>query len=517
MESANLPNYHSTICTDSTRNVDAMLYRFAQDRAKVVESLVTNPVRFAISLWDPQQSPLSIDRKCMCQLGERYHSVLGPQNAEEELGVVGDHDDRFLRGLFRCAQCRNIGRLTDLQKKVVDRPFNIECGQLAGTQLVVHRRSLSPALELELTDAPRSLAISLLARHQDVRSCQPSVSPSEDLEWLQVDPFTNEILVTWLLDNQMTEQGFHHLVRMHTAFVCGDDGFVVYQRPSLGHVHGLQAVPEVLDPVDHNRPTAKARTHIPIQPMVVLGVIKQLVAILRYVSRFDFTHGDPSGRALFFDSHPCSYRYDDVHVMCPITLKLGDLAMSSLTIQSSQGPLRIFPYADDRRTITRFPFVPMIETIGHVPLATSLDEFGNTPLPEVALPGCAAKTRQPGRYLTYRLSAETAAIMVSARHLGIPLFGSSLDLYCFIVALMLEPAFMSSVQNDPTLCDLWASLWLPEELSIVNERISALSSSLRGSGETDNLASFPVILGLLQGLRLRCDVTEMLWNKIKEV
>jgi serine/threonine protein kinase len=501
--------YCETDSCDKTRNVDVMLERFAKDREVTIGALVNAPERFIAGLWDPQLSTLSIDRKCRCQLGTTYNaSLLGL--TDDLPGVISDHDDRFLRGLFQCAQCRNIGRLVQIGKRsVIDRPFTLECGKMVGVQLVIRRRDLDDKLSLRLTNEPRSLAMSLLSRHQDVFACQPKVAPGDGLKWLYVDRFTNELLITWLLDHQMEQSGLKHIVKMHTAFVCGDHGYVVYQEPDLGHVAGLQAIPDLLNRENCSLPTAKSHTHIPLQSTVIVGIIKQLVTILHFGSQFDFTHGNPSGHALFFDSHPSSYRYDNVHVMCPVTLKLGDLTLSSMTIQTADGPLRIFSRADDHRTITKFPFIPAIETITTIPWNNDRHEAQRSVSGQSS---CHKSNDQ--RYLTYRLTAETVPIMVSARHLGVPLFGSSLDLYCFMTALMLEPTICEGVRSDIELNAFWSDLWLPEEVVVINDRIGTLAASL----SHDNIkADFGSILILLSGLRLRCDITEMAWNRLKRM
>lgn len=482
--------YRHSECCDHTRNVDDMIRRFTEDRNTVLVQLTTDPISLANRLWDLRQSPLSIDRKCLCQMGTTLDKTISIGTTIEQ------HDDRIMKGLFRCAQCRNLGRLIDFKRETIGKPFLIECGKLVGQQMIVHRQPFSKLTIKPITE-PRSMVQGLLGQYQDLSLCQPSLGSAANLQYLMCDPFTNELLINWLLDTIFENLELPHINRLYTGFVCGDAGYTLRQYPTIGYVAGLQGFSEVVDQGSTSpRPTAKADVRLPLRRDVVLGILQQLAVTLQVLAGYDVTHGAPSGYSLLFDGKPCSYRYDDIHVTCPITLKLTDFRFASMSIESATKPIRIFPYqVETEAYLSRFPFIPKIQTSVHVPFDCQDGICVQGPME---------------RYATFMLDGETMNIMLSARHSGVPLFASAFDAYCFLITLMVEQPFFTTVINDPGLNQLWRSMWRPDEIMTINERLMSLHHH-------EEPIPSSVVINQLQGLHLRCDLVSYFWQQLRTI
>lgn len=176
-----------------------------------------------------------------------------------------------LRKSYSCPQCRNLDRLVDLQSYSEGQPFLIETGSDVGKSLTLS-----------------STPLDLLA-----------LSSTENC--LQCDNFTNHILQSWLLEHLISFTP-RHLV---TAFVCADRNCLLQE-----FVY----------------PIPKGRTH---------SLLQQLTAFLLEANSKSFFHGAPSPSVLSILDEPCSFVYRDVHISCPVTLKIDSFGHSCVTVVSN--------------------------------------------------------------------------------------------------------------------------------------------------------------------------------------
>jgi len=110
----NLPNkYHDFECCEWTRGVDTLLFRYKQDREEITSLILNNPDKLVQTIWKAD-GPLAVDNECRCQMGK------------------GEN-----RSPFACAQFKNLRRLIDFRLGGIERPFQLECGESAGKNLIV--------------------------------------------------------------------------------------------------------------------------------------------------------------------------------------------------------------------------------------------------------------------------------------------------------------------------------------------------------------------------------------------
>lgn len=395
--------YHNYECCEWTRGIDTLLSRYRRDREEVLSLIENNPDKLIEIIWT-QDGPVAIDNSCGCQMGK------------------GE-----IRSPFSCAQCKNLRRLIDFRFKVIDQPFQIECGQYAGKKLVVSSREV---LEQILSWDKRATRRVKCYIQQYKEQC-------DNIRSMSGDSFTIGSLVNWIImDYFQTKDLLPHVVNLHTAFICSGVGYSLFDVPSIGTINNLDMV------------YYKAE--------IVKSIIYQLLVILTELSQVNFSHGNPTGKALVFDKQPISYMYNNVHIKGPITLQLTDFYNSSI----SHNGIQFFP--------TNFKLSMCMEK--------------NDFKPEI-------------NQNYYRLTNSTIENYTSACQIGLPLYKASFDFYCLMLSLMSNKSFYKVVVEDPDLNKIWSSMWLKEDLP--NEII---------------LNNTPI--DFIKGKWLRCDLITHLWKII---
>jgi len=406
-----------------------MLERFRRDRKRVVSALLTNPSEIGKNLW----KILSRDEACQCRLGK------------------GD-----VYGFARCPQCCNIGRLTTLQTTTVEEPFMLECGRRVGHHLMLSQFDEVNSFTKK-KDLPYTITRRLLTQCQEYQACEPNINNNQKTTYIASDEFTNGALASFLLEQVLTPEELHkHIVKMETAFICGENGYYLLERPDLGSFTTLDLTGDV------------AR-----------GIILQLLTLLNRLCRYDFTYGKPGVAPLMFSDEPCSFRYKGVLVSCPYTLKLYDFTNAALTFKGEAGPVRVYSTN------------PRVEAFAKEAIH----------LPVIA-------TERDG-VVYYILNADTTNLFLNLRYMGVALYVHSFDFYCFFVGLMADKAFYDLVIKDEFLLSIWMALWKPEDYPIIMERIQR-------KHDKRTVLTSEEIVKILQHLRLRCDLVPYLMKLLTE-
>ena len=480
--------------TDSTRNIDNMLSQFKKDRKYIVNLLDHDINRLILELWSPS-SPVCIDNKCLFNMGRTLKSVSLEDRIEGNI-IVNEGYINY----YTCPQCRNMTRLIDHAKTPIGQAFYIECGPSAGEQLVVTEIDISKLFILK--ESP-SAAVARALKNPYItglNKCSAGCNSSdvcniknyERMDYIGSDPYTNNLLINWYLNDKLLSKGIPNIIDMHIGFVCNSKGYSMYEYPDIGRLRHLQEYPEYLEHKERPSPTAKADDKVPIAKNVVKGIIMQLFSVLNCLREYDFSHGSPSSRSILFKKEPCSYLYDGVHVEGPLTLKLCDLFQSGITI----GNNRLYNKSViSEEEILKKPFRPIIDTVSITPFSFDRNE-------------------RKEKITIYRLKDpnshfQEAMLFMYIKHLGLPIYQSSFDAYAFMVTLMSDRSFYVTVMNDDSMYLLWRGMWLPEEFEVVQDKIQKLHNS------PDPLTRVDKILRFLAGFGLRCDMIEHGWNMIK--
>jgi hypothetical protein len=377
-------DYRNLKSTECTRKIDNMLARYLKERNTVVSDLSEKPVKLANKMWE---KILSNDPLCMvnCGLMNRYSS-------------------------YACAPCININRIVDFETTELGTPFIIECGKKVGTYLTVLKISTG-GINIEVSDSDKAKAVRFLKDNGLMLSCgSQDISP---LTFLRSDDFSNNILNWWTIDSIFEKKKLPYSLPLYTAFLCRNDGFILFESPTLGNYY------QIIDSRDDLKET-------------VVSIFKQLGVILDVLSPYHFSHGNPCGDVLVFTDEEMSHAYKGINITSEFTMHLADFTYSSLTT----GKTRIYPRSDRSSKV----------------LNSTLDISIKDGL--------------------YRLSNKSEVIFAYVRHAGLPIYSCSLDLYCFVVSIMSIAKVFNIVKKDESLNSLWRSIWSEGDINEV-ERVIA--------------------------------------------
>ncbi len=220
--------YTDVSSCDNTRNVDALFARYTTERNNVVSLLKYSPDKLEDILYGPE-SPISVDTQCLCQLGKNYISSI-----EER---IMDRDSLRLpqlnRRQYSCAQCTNLGRLTDFKSKTVGSPIPIMYGMESGTSILIaeeklHKQTIVHGYE------PAKLLRQILMEESGIENCEPDLPNLLRAKFMGSSTFTNRTLVTWYTSSLVNKIGSKGINTIRSSFICGDTGFYLVDIPNIG-------------------------------------------------------------------------------------------------------------------------------------------------------------------------------------------------------------------------------------------------------------------------------------------
>ena len=485
---------------ETTRNVDNMLMQFKNDRDRLV-SLIDDDIDMLVKLlWTPK-SPVCVDNKCIFNMG----NTLKSKTLEERiLGKIPTNES--VANFYLCSQCRNMKRLFDSAKHKIGTPFYIECGSSVGEQLILKEDKINKLFVIP-ESPPAAVSRALInpyitqlercgAGCKSSGPCQ--VKDYSKVQYIGLDPYTNNLLINWYLTSKLEQLGIPNLIKMHIGFICCNQGYSLYEYPDIGRLRHLQEYPQFLEQEGKPSPTAKRDDKMTVSNDTAKGIIMQLFAVLHALKTFDFSHGGPSSRTILMEDKVCSYMYDGFHVESPITIKLCDLQHAGITVGNS----RIYNKSViAEEALLKTTFKPIITTVT-VDAFTfphdKIEELSNSERVTIY------RLRDPRKYL------QEAVMFMYIKHLGLPIYQSSFDVYALMISLMSERSFYRAVLDDELMYLLWRSMWLPEEFEIIQDKMDKLHN------EPDPVTRVDKILRILAGFGLRCDMINHGWNLIKK-
>lgn len=294
----------------------------------------------------------------------------------------------------------------------------------------------------------------------------------EKEQFLNSDSFTNNMLINWYLQSVTKTP---NISNMYISWICNRKGYNLFDYYEIENANTFQDFPKLLTNTGKPSPTAKADDKTPISRDVVMGIISQLFALLYEMENYNFSHGNPNTNALRFSKEPASYILDGYHVSCPVTLKMEDFENSGCTV----GNIRLYSKS-----------VVAEEEMRKRKKVDAYQEEGKT-----------YQLKDPKKY------PKSTILFMYMKNLG--LIKSSFDAYAFMIVLMCERSFYSTVMSDRILSDFWKSMWVSEE------DYEKVMKRIWGHHEKGSLVGANDILRILGTLHLRSDMIDFGWNNIK--
>ena len=379
----------------------------------------------------------------------------------EDLEIVTDRECQVNLGLYIqnmsqksnniCQSCEEISLLTDtLDESIINIPFDIKYGERIGDLLIVETEK-DVITKLQYQKNIDSNLEYLFKYFTEFQACDSALSL--ETEFLAVDKFTNKLLINYILQDIIPE----NLVKIKKGYICGKDGFILSEEPIIGDISGIFEYSEYF-------------TQKYLKSEIVRSIIIQLCQILEKLKPYNFCHNNGVIDSLYFDESDNG----------DISLKLRGLDYSSVNLEN----LRIY----NKNTfsllyIKNEPYLPDIK------INQSVYQCDNN-------------------VNTYKFQTQSAKQILQLRRLGIPIFNTSFDLYCFIISLCLQPEFYQGIMNDSDLGKLFESIWTVKDYVIVTERLK--EKHLIGEYNLDIIG----VIEILSGLTLRCGFLEYLSQRL---
>ena len=440
--------------------------------------------------WEPWSQIFPKDRNCMCKLG----------------WGVKPYSQRQV-----CAGCHLVTRLVSKNKLPESSMFQIGVGKYRGSILMVR------VLQKEFngyvkTYTPSRIAALMLKKLSLMVVCEPSFNSNlKTTYWETVSGIDQYVIISCIIQSLMKVENLPGAPIFRWAYGCGSNTIIIDETPSLG-VGSLKEIARDSNYVEQPRtPMARFTSVTPLSRSVVRGIIYQLVTVLNFLSKYDFIHGEPSLCSLGFSNQPCKFTHRGKSLSSPITLIIVPSAQSSISIQNNDGTNYRFYNAGKLETLefksNSLPIEEMVPFLGFQSgnicrESDSTNTFINPCLPELA----------QSMVVGYRIGSQSDVFATYLRHIGIPLFQSSFDLYMFLSALMSESVFYYTVCNDTEILNIWRELWHPKEYDDV---MACLAEIRKNEGK--ETPSFTTLLHSLSKFIFRCDALENTWRRLQKL
>jgi hypothetical protein len=513
---------------ESTRNTDLMLETFKKDRKTLLQLLKESPKKLTEVLWS-SNSPICKDENCLFQMGKdlklSMEDILGRELRKQ---TICDS----MSNLYICPQCKNMRRLIDFSKTKAGEPFLLECGEKAGTSLIYNEKNIGntylkyekePLAIKKAYAHPQFLKLvqcnsaschtfvnshtsvkllpdsSLIDEKVKTENIEENISCSlpttkdvsyelkkyAEMSYLASDPFTNNMLINWYLQDEIT---FPNIFTNFMSWICNSSGYNLYEYLDIFNINSFQEFPNFLTNTGKPSPTAKADDKSPLSLEIVRGIVVQLFAILHTLRKYDFSHGNPSTSVLKFKKESVSYITHGVHVTCPVTLKLTDFENAGCTILDNK--VRLYStslIAEEQLKQKNFEF--MIDTV----------ELEGDTQHKVTI----YRLRDPSKYF------KSSVMFMYMKHLGLPVYAASFDAYAFMIVLLCERSFYSTLVADKTLSTFWRNMW------VTNEDYTKIMDRISEYHEKTSIVTTNDVLKILADVNLRCDMIDFGWNLIR--
>lgn len=432
------------------RRADDVLVEWSRVRSRITNMLIDTPVSLVRKLWEDPRL-VGVARYC-----DRNNSLL------------------------KCNPCTLVAHLVKLDE--YGRGI-VEQGALTDTYLMAQWKH-DMVNFISIVEHQDEYIEMVMKKLKDV-TCE-EFSSHETLH-IASDRFTNDVLISWMLEDIMRMSHLQHYLKLYNFYICAGTGMTIRDDCTYYNIKALH--------------DAKG-----LDTDMVRGIIGQLLVVYSVLAPYQFVHGSATVKSLKFEDEVHSLAYQGKKVKCPVTVKLCHFQDSGLTIARSgqeedllngkvvgaNDRLRLYPHnhviAD---SIT-------LETLnGH----EKIIEGGMPVIPELAvhIHGDVGEVRR----FTYENAANFLRFY---RHSGVPIY-RDFDLICFFCSLMSYQPFHDVVMGDEKLKQMWTGLWREDDFVFISKHIQNLHDQRLALVKTLDVAK------MLVDIEIRCDVLEHLWDQ----
>jgi hypothetical protein len=319
-----------------------------------------------------------------------------------------------------------------------------------------------------------------------IKQCLTKI-PIENIRYLASDEFTNETLISYILNILTYKYLLPPLfVKHYQGAICSDGnslyGLNIMENCDLGALDKLPDNIKFSKYINEYIVFDDGREILEylIDSDIILQLLTQITSGLHMLQNYlVFISGDLKAGNVFVKSQPINTTYMGIKLIAPFTCKIADYGKSSCMYPMNNGTyLRFYNESILSNIYLSFdPFVPEIQHISN--------DY-------------------------YYIVDHTFVSQVYTRtmHMGVP-FYKSFDFYTVLVSMLTLPAFYYMFFSDNKLKSIfWDPIWYDvNEASEANHRIRQHMIENKGRSISDAII-------ILRGLKLKCNALNIVLGKI---
>jgi hypothetical protein len=440
----------------------------------------------------------------------KYDSILNFKNIRKgilDLDLVFVQDNsclcdigrgkRPLCNKFICNACNMLKRVMENIKLNDNKLIEIKTGKFEGKNLKIY----------EYDDVFMSYNINenLNCLNREYSKMEFNLNLLEDsyynlfkrTEYMTTESYvTNYCNTSIFINGKMQKYKIPNLILFEWVFNCGGNTKIIksqhYNFLELNNLHSLSK----------NVKSATAQIKIaPLNESVVFSILKQLIVVLHFLSKYAFIHGRPCIDYLHFTNKPCVYKYGDIHIESPITLHLEPSFYSSFTYETDDGKiirLKSLTVKEKMHDYMNFPIESLDIIIS--PKPKNVPDNYNIPL--------ISELRSHFIYC-YKIGNKIHKLITLHTEMGLPILQGSFEFYCFLISLLCEDSFYTTFIENEKLRTIWYSLWKENEYESVNSNLLKL--------KTKDVIEYEDITGFVSKYYLRSDALKHFWECISNI
>lgn len=237
--------------------------------------------------------------------------------------------------------------------------------------------------------------------------------------YLNVGKFMHSSIIHLLIQHFLNS--YPHIVPNLNVFICGTYGYSV-------DIHMGIKITEV---------------HKYVKDTTVLkSLIQQICVFFSIMKPHKLTLGHIGSDNVCLNLKPCEYMYNNIKVSSPVTLQFSDI----------RGSIKVSVEEDEQKSIY----------VGHKDCIQRIYEK-DMQLPKIIYTHLPFEKDKIARY-QFKLKKYTGFYYTDQTH-------PNLDIYCIFILLFANKYLYGLLLKDPGLYDMWKRMWLPEDFSVITQRL----------------------------------------------
>lgn len=259
------------------------------------------------------------------------------------------------------------------------------------------------------------------------------------------NPFANYVIISSLLHAVTSEKKYPFNVPYVWSYICNDTFNIVL---NMKYMKTLREI--ALNPVlSKNSPLAKRSIINTLNDKIVKDIFIQLTLLSFFLSKFEFSHGEPSINYITFSPQSCNFIFQKINVKSKISLLICPSTKSSITYKRN----RIL-YSKNSTINTQ-----------------SVYENRDVGLD---------KNNYSGKYETHRIIYNK--IGNKYKHL-LNLYSNegkyikSFDFVIFLTSLVADKSYFETFKEEQKLMYVWENIWHPKEYKNIMKDIEKLKKN----------------------------------------